>query len=83
MLEYRSDGPARLMTFDDDMNETRTFLWRIERRVHGLRRQVEGSGCVKGVSREVVAAKGTHRADAIQADQLRPPGYLRLRNQWC
>ena len=30
MLEYRRDGPARLMTFDDDMNETRTFLWRIE-----------------------------------------------------
>ena len=29
-LEYRRDGPARLMTFDDEAGETRTFLWRVE-----------------------------------------------------
>jgi len=30
ILQYNHDPVARLMTFDDERDETRTFLWRVE-----------------------------------------------------
>ena len=84
MLEYRRDGPARLMTFDDDMNETRTFLWRIEHVVFMVCVvKSKDRDILRECFREIVAAKGLIEQIMKQADQLRPPGYLRLRNQWC
>ena len=84
MLEYRRDGPARLMTFDDDMNETRTFLWRIEHVVFMVCVvKSKDRDILRECFREIVAAKGLIEQIMKQADQLRPPGDLRLRNQWC
>lgn len=81
MLEYRRDGPARLMTFDDDMNETRTFLWRVEHCVLMVCVvKSKDRDVLREVLREVVAAKGLIAQILQQANLLRPPGYLRLRN---
>ena len=66
-----------LMTFDDDMNETRTFLWRTNSRVMVC--------VVKSKDRDILRVSGrsplSHPTSVRHAPGLLAPapGYLRLK----
>ena len=72
ILEYRRDGPAALMTFDDETDETRTFLWRVEHCVLMVCMRKSGDG-----ERERAAFDECRQAKSLVQQLLRQSIQLR------